>query len=307
MRGATDRLQLDASAQHFSCSWPNVSGSFTVSVLGLKILLELFSPPDQTEVAAFWVFGVAKFPSITAFPAITVHPTLILLKVAHLKLNAAAVQWAIKSSVSSRGAYLDYHCLLAQWMEVSISVTAAGFTEQTRNSLKALCGFHCTKGHPIFLTCTVWLDFEKRHFRGFLISSSVVQWLKTRPLVFNETVDNPSCRVCLHLDVQTSADRVLCWKTLKSLWNVFRCCNWCEDNECFYKKDMNVERDGMCWVLYEKLETNKIFDEHISSVGIVFLVTFDVVQKSFVSDQSLQISFSQSGDVAFSVLWSWGP
>lgn len=38
-----------ASAASLLLLWPNISGSFTVSVLGLKILLELFSPPDRTD------------------------------------------------------------------------------------------------------------------------------------------------------------------------------------------------------------------------------------------------------------------
>lgn len=33
-----------------------------------------------------------------------------------------------------RVACLDYHCLLAQWMEVSTYVTTSGLAEQTRNS-----------------------------------------------------------------------------------------------------------------------------------------------------------------------------
>lgn len=50
--------------------------------------------------------------------------------------------------------------------------------------------------------------------------------------------------------------------------------------------------DGMCWILYQKLYKNKLFDKHISGIEFVFLVKLDVVvkgvQKFFISDQNRQ-------------------
>lgn len=79
----------------------------------------------------------------------------------------------LKTSVSSRGAHLDYHCLLAQWMEVSISVTTAGLTEQTRNSKAALwLSLHQRSIQLLDMHCLV--GFWERHFSGFFISNSTV-------------------------------------------------------------------------------------------------------------------------------------
>lgn len=112
----------------------------------------------------------------------------------------------LKTSVSSRVAYLDYHCLLAQWMEVSSLWRQPG--SQSRHvTLKPLYGFHSTKGHPHFLTFIIWLDFEKD---TTVVRSSGTVWcakywlklLKIQPLELTlsltQTVDKPSCHVCSH-------------------------------------------------------------------------------------------------------------
>ena len=109
----------------------------------------------------------------------------------------------LKTSVSSRVAYLD--CLLAQWMEVSISVRRAGFTEQTRNSKSRFMAFHCTKRSSQLLDmhCLGWILKTKD---TTVVSSSPTvwctkYWLNIQPWVLIETVDNPSCHVCSKCDV----------------------------------------------------------------------------------------------------------
>lgn len=102
------------------------------------------------------------------------------LTVAHLFLDAAAVV-ELKTSVSSRVAYLDYHCFFSPVGWRFPSLWRQPGSQSRHVTLKPLYGFHCTKGHPSFLTCIVWLDFEKkkRHYSGFLIPNSTVHQIMT--------------------------------------------------------------------------------------------------------------------------------
>lgn len=108
----------------------------------------------------------------------------------------------LKTSVSSRVAYLDYHCLLAQWMEVSISVTTAGFTEQTRNSKAALWLSLHQRSSPL-LDIHYLVGFWKRHYSGSLIWNSMVCQILT------QTVENPTSWVDFEFDSN-------CWQTILS-------------------------------------------------------------------------------------------
>lgn len=123
----------------------------------------------------------------------------------------------LKTSVSSRVAYLDYHCLLAQWMEVSISVTTAGFTEQTRNSKSRFMAFTAPKVIPASWHELFGWILKKR--LQLVSSSRTVRctkwWLKIQPWVLTETVDNPSCHVFSHFDVSHEVNHVLCWENSK--------------------------------------------------------------------------------------------
>lgn len=85
----------------------------------------------------------------------------------------------LKTSVSSRVAYLDYHCLLAQWMEVSISVTTAGFTEQTRNSKSRFMAFTAPKVVPASWHELFGWILKKDTTVGFLISNCTVHQIMT--------------------------------------------------------------------------------------------------------------------------------
>lgn len=134
-----------------------------------------------------------------------------------------------KTSVSSRVAYLDYHCLLAQWMEVSISVTTAGFSEQTRNSKAALwLSLHQRSSQPLDMHCLVgsW----KRHGSGYLISNSTVHQIMpenpTSSFDWNCWRSILSCVFTLWC--VTWSNRVLCLNILRSLWNLFWYCKLCD-------------------------------------------------------------------------------
>lgn len=123
----------------------------------------------------------------------------------------------LKTSVSSRVAYLDYHCLLAQWMEVSISVTTAGFTEQTRNSKAALwLSLHQRSSQPLDIHCLV--GFWKRHYSGFLIQSSMVHQIMTEnPTLSFDWNGWQSILSCMFtIWCITWSNHVLCWTILKS-------------------------------------------------------------------------------------------
>lgn len=149
------------------------------------------------------------------------------LTVAHHFLDAAVVEW---TSVSSRVAYLDYHCLLARWMEVSISVTTAGFTEQTRNFKADLwLSLHQRSSQLLVMHC--WVGFWKRHCSGFLITNSAVHqntdWKSSLEFWVFETVDSPSFHVCSHLDVSHEAV-MFCVGKLKTMWHMLWYCEWCD-------------------------------------------------------------------------------
>lgn len=97
----------------------NTLGSFTVSGLGMKTLLELISFTKEC-----WACSISfhyRFSCHCCSSNFTYIWQLFIFSLMLPLLNE------LKTSVSSRVAYLDYHCLLAQWMEVSISVTTAGF------------------------------------------------------------------------------------------------------------------------------------------------------------------------------------
>lgn len=133
----------------------------------------------------------------------------------------------LKTSVSSRVAYLDYHCLLAQWMEVSISVTTAGFTEQTRNS-KAALRLSLHQRSSQLLDIHYLVGFLKKTLQWFPHleqygtpnndwKSNLDFWLKL--LTIHHVVFSLWCI--------TWSNHILCWKTLKSLCNVFWYCKRC--------------------------------------------------------------------------------
>lgn len=150
----------------------------------------------------------------------------------HIFDSCSSFPWMnFKTSVSSRGAYLDYHCLLAQWMEVSISVTTARFTEQTRNSKAALWLSLHQRSSPL-LDIHYLVGFWKRRYSGSLIWNSMVYQIMTQVVenptswVWTETVDKPSCRV-FTLWCMTWSNHFLCWKIQKSMWNLFGCCKLC--------------------------------------------------------------------------------
>lgn len=145
--------------------------------------------------------GRTIFPFITAFPLLSLFFQLAYIwQLLIFSLNE------LKTSVSSRVAYLDYHCLLAQWMEVSISVTTAGFIEQTRNSKAALWLSLHQRSSPL-LDIHYLVGFWKRHYNCSLIWSSMVCQIMTQTVenptswVLTETVDKPFCHVCSHFDV----------------------------------------------------------------------------------------------------------
>lgn len=68
-----------------------------------------------------------QFSDSPTFPSIAAFSTICCRCITWCSLWCCT----FKTFVSSRVAHLDYHCLLTQWMEVSISVTTVGFTEQT--------------------------------------------------------------------------------------------------------------------------------------------------------------------------------
>lgn len=135
----------------------------------MKILLELtFITKLMLQHSEYWAFHVSFHYCFSChhFQLAYIWQLLILSLMLPL-LNG------LKTSVSSRVAYLDYHCLLAQWMEVSISVTTAGLTGQTRNSEAALrLSLHQRSIQLLDMHCLV--GFWKRHCSGLFISNSTV-------------------------------------------------------------------------------------------------------------------------------------
>lgn len=85
-----------------------------------------------------WRFSTNRPFSISAFPPISVLHTRInsIWLIFFPRCCRCWMNLCIKQGL----AYLDYQCLLDQWMEVSIFVTTAGFTEQTQITLKPICG-----------------------------------------------------------------------------------------------------------------------------------------------------------------------
>lgn len=126
-------------------SFPSLDGCWCVQVIG--------------PVAFF----------LTAFPAVAVLSTwpYLVFSFPLLFFNE------LKTSVSSRVACPDYHCLLAQWMEVSICVTTAGFTEQTHKPLKQAASWlslHQRSFQLLDTHCLVGF-LTQRHRTGFVISN----------------------------------------------------------------------------------------------------------------------------------------
>lgn len=124
------------------------------------------------------VIGPVAF-FLTAFPAVTVLSTwpYLVFSFPLLFFNE------LKTSVSSRVACPDYHCLLAQWMEVSICVTTAGFTEQTHKPLKQAASWlslHQRSFQLLDTHCLVGV-LTQRHCTGFVISNCMVHQMTVNP------------------------------------------------------------------------------------------------------------------------------
>lgn len=162
------------------------------------------------------------------------------LTVAHLFLDAAAVV-ELKTSVSSRVAYLDYHCFFSPVGWRFPSLWRQPGSQSRHVTLKPLYGFHCTKGHPSFLTCIVWLDFEKktRHYSGFLIPNSTVhqimtEWKSNLEFWLKLLTIHPV--VCFHnLMYDMMKHNVLCWKVpISIMFHVLKL--YTVIKKCFLKK-----------------------------------------------------------------------
>lgn len=149
-----------------------------------------------------WRLYLNLLPSLNRCCVQSIGPYLLLLIFAftHFYLDAAITEWTWGFCIK-QGGLPGLSLFLTVWMEVSISVTTAGFTEQTCNSKATLwlslhqrssqlLGFHCLVG------------FWKRHYSGFFISNNMVHQIMTENptcWVLSEIVDRASCHVVSHL------------------------------------------------------------------------------------------------------------
>lgn len=112
-------------------------------------------------------------------------------------------------------AYLDYHFLLAQWMEVSISVTTAGFTETQTLKADLWLLLHQRSSQLLVMHCLVgfwnktlqWFPHHEQY------GAPNTDWKSNLEFWVFETVHSPSFHVCSHFDVSHEVDDVSCWKT----------------------------------------------------------------------------------------------
>lgn len=136
----------------------------------------------------------------------------------------------------SRLASLDYHCLLALWMEVSTYVTTSGLAEQTRYSKESrFMAFSAPKGPPSFLTITVWSN-SLRSLYGLLMSNCMLHQTVTKEIqhfgVLMENVNKASCCVFTPLsDISNVKWSGLC---LKLLFHLFWCCECGKSSTIMY-------------------------------------------------------------------------
>lgn len=97
---------------------------------GMKTLLELTFLTKQMLLHSEFL-GLSHSLSLLLFPPSLFLYIYFFLQSLIFSLMLPLLNLRLNTSVSSRVAYLDYRCLLAQWLEVSLSVTTAGFTELT--------------------------------------------------------------------------------------------------------------------------------------------------------------------------------
>lgn len=189
---------------------PNTWRSFTAiqcPALGRRFYLNLLFSLNM------W----ATFPSITPTSAIAVLPAYKYVTDSWSSFLWRCCCWVNFCIKQGYQAYLDYHCLLAQWMEVSISVTTAGFTETQTRNLKAnlWLSLHQRSSQLLVMHCLVgfwkktlqWFPHHEQH------GAPNTDWKSNLEFWVFETVDSPSFHVCSHFDVSHEVDDVLCWKT----------------------------------------------------------------------------------------------